>query len=218
MSTIASLFASAFAADPTRPMLTWYDEGTGERTELSGATLANWVNKTANLLVDELGLAEGDVAVIQLPAHWQTAAILLACWTVGLSVADEGAGEVSFGLPTATADYAVGLHPFALPVRNLPDGVQDWVLSARAHGDFYGGPPASAAANADLVAAAARRANELGLSRGDRVLVNVDSHDSVTDWLLAPIAAGCSMVLCRNADPATLDRRAATERVTARVG
>jgi uncharacterized protein (TIGR03089 family) len=217
VSTIASLFASAVAADPARPMLTWYDEGTGERTELSGATLANWVSKTANLLVDELGLSEGEVAVVKLPPHWQTAAIMLACWTVGLSVADEGNGDVSFGLPGEQTDYAVGLHPFALPVGNLPDGVQDWVLSARVHGDFYGGPPASAAANADLVATATQRATELGLSRGDRALVNVDSHRSVTEWLLAPLAAGCSMVLCRNATPAILDRWAATERVTARV-
>jgi uncharacterized protein (TIGR03089 family) len=199
-------------------MLTWYDDGTGERTELSGATLANWVSKTANMLVDELGLGEGDVAVVKLPPHWQTAAIMLACWTVGLSVAPEGGGEVSFGLPGEEADFAVGLHPFALPVRNLPAGVQDWVLTARAHGDFYGGPPASAKATAGLAAAATARATELGLSRGDRVLVNVDSHGSVTDWLLAPLAAGCSMVLCRNADDEKLARRAATERVTALVG
>ena len=48
--------------DPTRPLLTWYDDATGERTELSGATLANWVAKTANLLVDGLGLGPGDRA------------------------------------------------------------------------------------------------------------------------------------------------------------
>src|SRR5687767_8401524 len=107
-------------------MLTWYDGGTGERTELSGATLANWVSKTANLLVDGLGLSEGDVAVVKLPPHWQTAAITLACWTVGLSVVAEGRGDVSFGLPGEEADFAVGLHPFALPVRNLAAGVQDW--------------------------------------------------------------------------------------------
>jgi len=198
-------------------MLTWYDGGTGERTELSGATLANWVSKTANLLVDELGLGQVDTAVVKLPPHWQTAAIMLACWTVGLSVTGQGKGDVSFGLPGQETDFAVGLHPFALPVRNLPDGVQDWVLSARVHGDFYGGPPASATANAGLVAAATQRAGELGLNRGDRALVNVDSHDSVTEWLLAPLVAGCSMVLCRNADEAMLARWAAVERVTARV-
>ena len=49
---IARVFADAIATDPTRPLLTFYDDATGERTELSGATLANWVAKTANLLVD----------------------------------------------------------------------------------------------------------------------------------------------------------------------
>ncbi len=191
-------------------MLTWYDAKTGERTELSGATLANWVSKTANLLVDELGLGEGDTAVVDLPPHWQTAAILLACWTAALTVNDSGQGDVSFKLPDAKPDYAVGLHPFALPLRDLPEGVQDWVLSARVHGDYYTGP--TPAVHPELVAAAVQRAGELGLSRGDRVLVNVDSYPSVTDWLLAPLAAGCSMVLCRNADAETLARWAAAER------
>src|SRR5688572_3007266 len=48
-NTVSALFASAVAVDPTRPLLTWYDDATGERTELSGATLDNWVAKTANL-------------------------------------------------------------------------------------------------------------------------------------------------------------------------
>ena len=56
---IARVFAAAVATDPTRPLLTWYDDATGERTELSGATLANWVAKTANLLVDEVGAGAG---------------------------------------------------------------------------------------------------------------------------------------------------------------
>ena len=54
--TIGDLFAAAVAADPTRPLLTYYDDATGERTELSGTSLANWVAKTANLLVDRCGL------------------------------------------------------------------------------------------------------------------------------------------------------------------
>ena len=37
-------------------------------------------------------------------------------------------------------------------------------------------------------------------------------------WLLAPLAAGASLVLCRSAAPAQLPRRAETERVTATLG
>ena len=52
--TPADLLRSALAADPARPLVTFYDDATGERVELSVATFANWVAKTANLLQDEL--------------------------------------------------------------------------------------------------------------------------------------------------------------------
>jgi hypothetical protein len=37
-------------------------------------------------------------------------------------------------------------------------------------------------------------------------------------WLLAPLAAGASLVLVRQPDPSALARRAATEGVTATLG
>ena len=48
--------------DPGRPLVTWYDDATGERVELSVATYANWVAKTASLLVEEHDLERGDSA------------------------------------------------------------------------------------------------------------------------------------------------------------
>ena len=42
-------------ADPVGPRITYYDDATGERIELSAVTLANWAAKTGNLLRDELG-------------------------------------------------------------------------------------------------------------------------------------------------------------------
>ncbi|GAA3289314.1 hypothetical protein GCM10020218_057690 [Dactylosporangium vinaceum] len=80
-NTVPSLFAAIVGKDPSLPFLTFYDDATGERTELSGATLANWVSKTANLLVDGCGLGPGDTAAVRLPAHWQTAAILLGFYS-----------------------------------------------------------------------------------------------------------------------------------------
>ncbi len=202
MPTIAETFQRRVSSDPARPLLTWYDGETGERTELSGATLGNWVAKTANLLVDECGLGPGDTAGIQLPPHWQTAAILLACWTVGLTVTSQG-GDVTFGPAEAGVDYVVGLHPFALPVRDLPPGSHDWVLAARLHGDRYSGTldnGPSVTAPAELT--------------GHRLLINVDSHPDPMRWLAEPIAAQCSLVLCRHSDAETRKRWAATERVT----
>src|SRR4051794_1415385 len=140
VDTLGGLLADAVAADPARPLLTWYDDTTGERTELSGATLANWVAKTANLLVDGAGLAPGDTAAVLLPPHWQTAAILLGCWTAGVSVVD-GPADVAFGTGDEDADaperYATALHPLALPMRPLPPGWSDYTVEVRGHGDHF---------------------------------------------------------------------------------
>lgn len=209
-------------------MLTWYSPR--ERTELSGATMANWVHKTANLLVDECGFGAGDVARVNLPPHWQTSCIMLACWMAGLAIShsDSVTPDVSFGLPGTACDYVVGLHPFALPVPEPSDGARDWVLSARAHGDHFGGPPADPQApallglpepvtHADLAGKALQRAAQLGIGRTDRVLVNVDSHPRPLDWLVAPLAAGASLVLCLGMRPDAVDAAGATERITVSV-
>src|SRR5262245_30404478 len=111
--TAASLLGHATAADPAQPVLTWYDDGTGERVELSGLTLGNWVSKTANLLVDGCGLGPGESATVLLPPHWQTAAVLLGCWTAGLLVAP--AGDVIFAAEAvesvAPDRFLLGLAP-----------------------------------------------------------------------------------------------------------
>src|SRR5690242_8089414 len=118
MTTVGARLAAIVGADPTRPMLTWYDDRNGERVELSGATLANWVAKSANLLVEGAGLDAGDRATVLLPPHWQSAAVLLGCWSVGLVVSDApDPGEVGFATPeragelTQPVRYLVGLHP-----------------------------------------------------------------------------------------------------------
>ena len=81
--TPADLLSSALAADPARPLLTYYDDAVGERVELSVATFANWVAKTANLLQGDLATEPGDRVALLLPAHWQTAVWLMACLAAG---------------------------------------------------------------------------------------------------------------------------------------
>ncbi|MCM0677102.1 TIGR03089 family protein [Micromonospora phytophila] len=218
---IARVFADAIATDPTRPLLTWYDDATGERTELSGATLANWVAKTANLLADEVALGPGDTAALLLPPHWQTAAVLLGCWSAGLVVADTpGDVDVLFAAAARVAEadawsagerYVLALDPFALPMRQVPPGFADYVSEVRAHGDHF---TPYASGGKDLVARARRRAGELGIAPGARVLVDAARHPDPVDWLLAPLTAGATIVLCANLDPARLDPRIATEKAT----
>lgn len=220
---IARVFADAIASDPTRPLLTWYDDATGERTELSGATCANWVSKTANLLVDGLGLGPGDTAGVLLPPHWQTAAVLLGAWSAGLSVV-EGPGDVDVLFAAAgrlaEADgwsagdrYVLALDPFALPMRQVPPGFADFVSEVRVHGDHFT-PYAGGGPDDDLLARATARAAELGVAPGARVLIDVDRYPDPADWLLAPLTARATMILCAHADPARLTGRISTEKAT----
>jgi uncharacterized protein (TIGR03089 family) len=224
-TTIPRALAQAVRHFPSTPLLTYYDDASGDRTELSGATLDNWVSKTANLLLDGVGLAPGDTVAVLMPPHWQTAAVLLGVASAGLAAdLDDrpGAVDALFTTPSgvataaekATLDrYATGLLPFAMPLRSLPDGYQDYVLEVRNYGDHFGGAPAGPDDAAVLLKATARAA-ELGITAGDRVLVDAGAYPDPIDWLFAPLVAGASTVLCTNLDPAKLSARAGTEKVS----
>jgi uncharacterized protein (TIGR03089 family) len=90
-----------------KPFLTWYHDALDQRVELSFKTFDNWVAKTANLLVEELGAGPGDRVAAVLADHWQTAVVVAACWRAGAGVVavDPGAG----GAALAAALGAGGL-------------------------------------------------------------------------------------------------------------
>ena len=69
MASPTHLLLNALTADPARPFVTFYDDTTGERTELSVRTFDNWVAKTANLLQDELSASLGSTLAVALPTH-----------------------------------------------------------------------------------------------------------------------------------------------------
>ncbi|MGH3744033.1 MAG: TIGR03089 family protein, partial [Mycobacteriales bacterium] len=107
-----ALLADRVRTDGAGPLVTFYDDATGERTELSAITFDNWVAKTANLLVDGLSLGPGDDAVLALPVHWQSLVVAAGCWAAGLTVGFEGPADVAFtaeGQPPVAADEAVVL-------------------------------------------------------------------------------------------------------------
>jgi uncharacterized protein (TIGR03089 family) len=244
-NTPAGLLAAVLAADPASPLITQYDDATGERIELSAVTFDNWVAKTANLIQDA-GHEAGAVAAVLLPAHWQGAAIMIGCWSAGLAIAHGHRGgppeaaDIAFAAADRLADalrlgaddvFGLSLAPLAAPLREVPPGVTDYATEVRVHGDrfvpFAPVDPSSPAlggelggrgpiSQAGLVAGAAKRAAELGLTKGDRLLVTdaPGAGPRPLDWLLTPLAAGASIVLCRNPDEAVLARRAADERVT----
>ncbi len=111
MVTFTDVLARELRADAARPLVTFYDFATGERVELSVATYANWVAKTASLLVEEADLERGQRLLVDLPAHWLTPVFLGAAWTVGLEVAWDEESQPADGFvtgPSGLAAYAAG--------------------------------------------------------------------------------------------------------------
>ena len=219
------------AADPAGPRITYYDDATGERIELSTVTLANWAAKTGNLLRDELGAGPSSRVAVLLPAHWQTAAVLFGIWWIGAEVVLDGDADIA--LCTADrlpdADDAVGagevavlsLDPFGNPADNLPVGVTDYATSVRLHGDQISperqpGPALDGRSVAEVLAGAQASAAAQGFTRDDRVMSMADwtTADELTDNLVAVFAAGASLVQVANPDASALDRRRQMEKVT----
>jgi uncharacterized protein (TIGR03089 family) len=245
----AALLDSALRRNAAAPLLTHYDDAADERVELSATTLANWVAKTANLLQDEFDIGPGSTVAVALPVHWQTAAVLLAVWSCGATVLDTAAeddgrlGEADVVLAAqdrlapledAGVEELLGLslHPLGLGMTGYTGQARDFALEVRAHGDTfrpYAAPDPSAPglvlgelvlSHRGLVDAAGELAGRLGLTTGDRVLVDerTATEAGPVAWLLAPLAAGASLVLCRSPRPERLADRAAAERVTATLG
>jgi uncharacterized protein (TIGR03089 family) len=237
MTLTDDLLGPRLATDAAAPLVTYYDDAGGERIELSGTTLTNWVAKTANLLRDECDLEVGGRVAVLLPAHWQTLAVLLGAWWCGGEVvADpEGADVVCsdadrLGMATdagAGVVVALSLHAFGKGLPGLPAGVVDYASEVRLHGDVFtphgpvpGTAPAVEGMSADAVLAAAKDyAAGAGLVAGSRVLTTRDWSvaDGLVEVPLAVLAAGAALVQCRNVDPGALDRRADSERVTHRL-
>lgn len=219
-------------ADPVGPRITYYDDATGERIELSAVTLANWAAKTGNLLRDELGAGPGSRVAILLPAHWQTAAVLFGVWWIGAEAVLTGPADLALctaeRLDEADAAVAPGgevavlsLDPFGRPAPDLPIGVTDYATAVRVHGDQIiaerrPGPALAGRSVEEVLADCESSAAERGLTAEDRVLCSASwtGPGELIEGLLAIMAVGASLVQVANPDPAMLARRVETEKVT----
>lgn len=238
--SIPDLLAEALRRDPARPLLTFYDQASGERVELSRATTANWVAKTANMLQDSLAATTGTTVAIDLPVHWERAVWMLAAWEVGclvvpgplsgrsFDVAVVGPDSLGGDLPRADEIVALSLRPLgARFATELPSGVIDYNAEVLGHGDRfmpYDRPtPDTAAAvihgeerdHATCVEAARRRAESWDPAFQPRVLTGglVDAGDSI-EILLGALAADGSVVLVANPQPDRLAALRTDEQVT----
>ena len=237
MNLTEELLNPLLARDRMGPRITYYDDATGERIELSTVTLANWAAKTANLLRDELGAGPGTRVAVLLPAHWQTAAVLLGVWWIGAeAVLTAGSADVAGAdMALCTADRleeadtmvsggevaVLSLDPFGAPVPDLPFGVTDYATAVRVHGDQISperrpGPVLDGRAAQDVLEEARNVATRLGFGARDRVMSAQSwaTAAEVVDNLLAVLASGASLVQLANPDPALLSRRRKTEKVT----
>lgn len=219
-------------ADPVGPRITYYDDATGERIELSAVTLANWAAKTGNLLRDELGAGPGSRVAILLPAHWQTAAVLFGVWWIGAEAVLTGPADLALctaeRLDEADAAVAPGgevavlsLDPFGRPAPDLPIGVTDYATAVRVHGDQIiaerrPGPALAGRSVEEVLADCESSAAARGLTAEDRVLSSASwtGPGELIEGLLAIMAVGASLVQVANPDPAMLARRVETEKVT----
>lgn len=214
-----------------RPLVTFHDAGTGERTELGYATFGNWAAKTANLLADE-ELEPGDDVLVAVDGHWAGLVVVAACGLAGArAVLAPGAP------PHRAAALAVVHERFAaepLPGRRLLVGSglggrtsgeaaadeDAFVEEALACDDEFSDPDVAADLAWALLPDGTERSQQELLAvappPADRVLCAVPWERALPE-IIAAIAAGGSAVIVRGGDDALLDRLEAAERCGARV-
>ena len=218
------------AREPAQPLLTMYDGPA--RIELSGATTANWVAKSANLLVDGLGGPER-VGLLLPPLHWQPVCLLLAGVATGATVVVASTPEELDGCSaafttedTAAAALDAGVddvlalsgHPLGAPCGLLPPMVQDYAREVPSYGDGWSGPRPPAA-RVEVAGAPAATASWPDVGPEDRVVLAGSLSDPATlGAVLGALHAGAGLVLLR--DPGSVDvaKLMADERATASWG
>ncbi len=232
-STFPDLLAEQLRGDPGRPLVTFYDDATGERIELSVTTYANWVAKTAGLLQDELDLQRGDSVLLDLPTHWFGPVWLGAAWSMGLRVvadpalADDarlvvcGPEGVERYAPRAARHpvVALSLRPLGAPFAEaLPSGVVDYTAVVLGQPDAFfpldpPGPDDDAWHGERSLVQAALVQEALGWSGGTRVLTDLNPcSEAGLSTVLGPLAAAGGTVWVRHPHAEGWQGRAEAER------
>lgn len=211
-------------SDAVSPFLTHYS-GT-DRTELSARSFANWVSKTANLVVDEFGMDPGDRIRLAVaddhPGHWMTLVWTMAAWQAGLCVVDTDADLLVAGPevsgPATGPAVACSLHPLGLGLRDLPSGWTDFSTAALAQPDeWFGAGPDDESDPAWVRDGSLRTFADLAAvdaSAARRVIAGVrDPWQAVQSCLLAPLfGGGSTVVVAGETTPEDLERIAEAEK------
>lgn len=238
MATLTdTLLQPLVRASSPKPLITFYDDASGARVELSRATTANWAAKTANWLVDEWDVEPGAPVAVDLPAHWQTVGVFLGAWWCGAHIVPEAqeadvafvpADAVQRGVGARTI-AAVGLDALGAPLQDLRADAVDYIGDIRAHGDEFlplapvgeDAPALAGRTVAQVLAEAREEAAAHGLGATDRVLSTRDWSvpGGVLGGLLSVLATGgASLVQCAHSeqlDSEQWQRRRDNEKITA---
>lgn len=171
------ILKTLLASDPSTPRLTYYDETTGGRIDLSANTLDNWASKIANMLHDEFDLEPGDSVWVDLPPTWQVACIVLGCERAGVVIDDSdplvvftSVGRLSHWEETVPDAYlaAVTDDVFGRGVvecgGEIPPGVIDFGPEVRLHPDAYLGTGPLAGASSLFASTSAQELEEAARS------------------------------------------------------
>jgi uncharacterized protein (TIGR03089 family) len=228
--TFADLLAEQLRSDPGRPLVTFYDDATGERVELSVATYANWVAKTSSLLVEEFDLERGGRLLVDLPTHWLTPVFLGAAWTVGLTVVQAEPADAVVCGPDGLeryADRAAGVPVIACALRPLgvrfadplPGGVHDFGVEVWSQPDSFI-PWDPATSDDEAVPGVSQRelvgSPAVHLEPGGRLLTTVSPLADPATMVEAFLVGG-STIWVRHPDLDALQKKYDDERATARL-
>lgn len=237
MTTFSAVLDQQLRHEPGRPLITFYDQSTGERVELSVTTYANWVAKAASLLVEEHDLESGDRIRLDLPIHWLGPVFLGAAWAAGLTVSDSddpdvvicGPDTLPRWAPRASQRPVLACALLPLGVRfagDVPPGVHDVGIDIWSQPDSFipydpPGPGTAALEYAgDVVTQhamwSAAAAGSL-LTGGGRLLsvANPASPPDIATFT-EPLISNGSLILVAHADQQHLEATYAAERATAR--
>lgn len=225
---LAERLRQRVGSNGSAPLLTYYDLDSAERTELSAISFSNWVDKTSNMLVNDLAVDQGDVIsmplAVEAPGHWLTAVWQLASWQVGLVVdltnppapAAVVTGRQWRGSKGPEV-YACALHPLGLGFGEpLPDGVRDYAIEVRSHGDRYSGLPPEADRMAWIDAERAVTQADLIKIDGPparRLVRTGDPWATCRDGVVTALVTGGSVVIAVGGNVDQLSRIGQSERV-----
>ncbi|WP_293784650.1 TIGR03089 family protein [uncultured Aeromicrobium sp.] len=205
-----------------QPLVTFYDLATGERVELSGITLGNWVAKTANYLTEELEAESGTRLRIGLPPHWLRPVWLIAAWTARCVVVDADA-KIGLSGPDLRADepikLAASLRPLGGRFAEAPEGFIDIAAVVPPQPDVLASidPPEPDDLALDLAGTRLTHAELRGTAPDPgRVLVRDLDLATEAHLIVAACLGGGSLVVAANANDDDLARLSEQEHATRR--